>query len=80
MPPSAIFVQSCGADDNYQKSYGPRNLRCQDSSQLLIRLDQQKVVGRLHFKPLPQTRPKGRQRHSQFLRRAEQPGNQLIQG
>ena len=37
------------------------------------------MVGRLHLQPLPQARPQRRQRYSQFLRRAEEPGNRLIQ-
>ena len=50
-----------------------------DSLQFFFRLDQQKMVRRLQLQPLPQARPQHGQRHSEFSRRAEQPGNHLIE-
>src|SRR5229473_425434 len=55
------------------------DLRHHNSSELFLRLDQQEMVGRLQFQPLPQTGAYGSKRSAEFARRAKKLGNQLIE-
>src|SRR6202030_1366298 len=55
------------------------DLRRHNSSELLLRFDQQEMIGRLQFQPLPQAGTHGTKRSAEFARRPKEPGNQLIE-
>src|SRR6266436_2546746 len=50
-----------------------------NSSELFLRLDQQEMIRRLQFQPLPQAGAYGTKRSAEFACRPKESGNQLIE-
>src|SRR6266481_1544454 len=62
-----------------RKSHRLPELRSHNSSELFLRLNQQEMIRRLQFQPLPQTGAHGTKRSAEFAGRAKQASNQLIE-
>ena len=63
----------------HDKSDGASDFSCKDPTQLLVGLDQQKVIGRLNFEPLPEPCTQHRKRDAELSCRAKEARDHLIE-
>src|SRR6266853_3344677 len=61
-----------------RKSHRLPDFRGHNSPELFLRLDQQEMIRRLQFQPLPQAGAYRTERSAEFARRTKESSNQLI--
>lgn len=64
---------------DYRECDRPAHLKQHNAPQIFIRLDEQKMIGRLESEPLAETRLNASERHAQLAGRAEKICNQLVE-